>query len=299
MSKKLGLMSKGYGVTHNEDVKRMVYSAEFVKYGIVPCFFDWRSVSEGNAVFENVDASRKKEGNLNELDYIAISSLGSLGESRKEFLSYLGELRNVSPYVVNEPSVMERNLDKSYLLDLIDMGIGVVPTQDASGLSYSDLDSSSVLKPRKFGEKGYGVRLSGSFDLERDFEDYRNEHNGDILIQPFLEGIIKNGERSFIYVGKNLSHGIYRPREDWKASSGVEATEVISPSGKELDIINSVFDEYPVDFRVTRFDFITHNDVPMISELEMVNPNVWVGRGIKEVDEKFPFMLAEHLKASQ
>lgn len=299
MSRKLGLMSKGYGVNSNEDKKREVYSVEFLKYGIAPCFFDWRSVSGGEVIFENADASITKKDSLNSLDYIAISSLGELGKSEKKFLDYLDMLKGVSPYVVNDPDIMERNLDKSYLLDLINIGVSVVPTQDAKGISYSDLDSSSVLKPRRFGEKGYGVRLSGSFDSEKEFNDYKNEHNGNILIQPFLKGIVENGERSFVYVGKELSHGIYRPREDWKASFGVSATEIISPSNKELDVINDIFDGYSADFRVTRFDFITDGDVPMISELEMVNPNVWVGRGIKEVDERFPFMLAEYLKASQ
>ena len=301
MSRILGLMSKGYGVNPKEDKKREVYATEFVKYGIIPCFFDWRSVSNGRAAFENVDATVKSEGELNNLDYIAISSLGRLGGLEKDFLGCLDQLKEVSPYVVNHPEVMERNLDKSYLLDLIDLGVSVVPTEDASGISYSDLDSSNshVLKPRRFGERGDGVRLSGSFESERDFEDYRKEHNGDILIQPFLKGIVENGEKSFVYVGKNLSHGVYRPREDWKALPGSKATEIISPNNDELDVINSIFDGYSADFRVTRFDFITDSGRPMISEVEMINPNVWVGRGLREIDERFPFMLAEHLKASQ
>lgn len=299
MSKRLGLMSKGYGVTPKEDAKRRVYSTEFVKYGIAPRFFDWRSVSDGDATFENFDASVREKGNLNDLDYIAISSLGDLEGSEKEFLNYLNVLKSVSPYVVNEPGVMERNLDKSYLLDLIEMGVSVVPTRDAKEFSYSDLDSSSVLKPRRFGEKGHGVRLSKSFDSERDFENYKNGYDGNILIQPFLKGIIENGERSFVYVGKELSHGIYRHREDWMAIPGVKVTEILSPSNKELDVIDSVFSVYPADFRVTRFDFITDGGKPMISELEMINPNVWVGRDFKAIDERFPSMLANHLKASQ
>lgn len=300
MAKKLGLMSKGYGVTETEDAKREIYSGEFIKYDLEPCFFDWHSVKGTETTFENYDGQQQSKGDLNSLDYIAISSLGKLAGFEQDFVDYLQILKNISPFIVNDPNTMERNVDKSYLLELIARSISVIPTVDASDFSYSDFikmcDSLGmcVLKPKKFGERSIGVKQSDSFDSERDFEDYKSCHEEGILIQPFLEGI-KDGERSFVYVGKDFSHGICRPRIEWQELSGARATELIIPNENEQEIIQSIFDNYLVEYRVTRFDFITHAKTSMISELEMINPHVWVGRGISEIDTKFPFMLANYL----
>ena len=250
---------------------------------------------------DNADSSQSRYGNLGEFDYVYISALGSIEGKESKLCDFIDCLNHTPAKVVNDPETMRANFDKGYLLQLQEQGIDVVPTDDGRYLSFSDLErfekwnDGLVLKPRLFGERSNGVVKSSDLVSKESFDNYKSQYGGAILVQPFLKGIVENGERSFVYVGKDFSHGIYRHRADWQFVPGTANRTIIEPTDKELETIKNIFDVWPTKYHVSRFDFIPEGGKPMVSEVEMVNPNVWLGRGIKTVDETFPRMLADYL----
>lgn len=294
---KLRISSSGYDYSEFEQTKRNIFHKKFSSAGFDVGFFDWSSYSEGELNFENRDGTKVSRDSIDSADIIYISALGPIENKESQLVDFFRGLRDADGLVVNDPYTMEENLDKKYLLYLQDKGVAVVPSVEVGRKSLSELEGilesdDLVLKPRIFGERSNGVVRASELS-DDDFEKYKIEY-GDVLAQPFLNGIIENGERSLVFVGDKFSHGIYRHRADWQYVEGTAKRAMITPSKEESKIIENVLEVWPWEYHVSRFDFITDKGRPMISEVEMVNPNVWVGRGIREVDDVFVDRLKDY-----
>ena len=109
--------------------------------------------------------------------------------------------------MLNPPSVLMWNSDKSYLQRLAERGVAMPRTQWVEGVTQADVDAAFdrfgtdtvVVKPRVSGGAWQTLRLSRG-------EQMQGAPEGPAMIQPYLPTIETEGETSLLFFGGKLSH---------------------------------------------------------------------------------------------
>ena len=109
--------------------------------------------------------------------------------------------------MLNPPSVLAWNSDKSYLGRLAERGVAVPPTLWVDGVAQADADAAFdrfgtdtlVVKPRISGGAWKTLRLSRGQTMQ-------DAPEGPAMIQPYLPAIETEGETSLLVFGGRLSH---------------------------------------------------------------------------------------------
>lgn len=199
----------------------------------------------------------------------------------------------------NSSQVIEWNIHKKYLIELFDSGIPVpelhfIPKNTSKNIA-EILDEfpfdDFVLKPcvcngsiglRRFQpdstelESHFRNLIKNGYQQDFEFTDRVFEYPpGDILIQRYVPEIKTHGEASLFYFGGGFSHAVLKkPKSgDFRAHTiwGAAVDHYI-PSTKEievgLDSLNIV--GHPIEF--ARIDMIPTKPVPLIIEVELIDP---------------------------
>ena len=109
--------------------------------------------------------------------------------------------------MLNPPSVLAWNSDKSYLGRLAEQGVAIPPTVWVDGPTQADADAAFdrfgtdtiIVKPRVSGGAWKTLRLSRGDRLV-------GAPDGPAMIQPYLPTIETEGETSLLFFGGKLSH---------------------------------------------------------------------------------------------
>ena len=109
--------------------------------------------------------------------------------------------------MLNPPSVIGWNSDKSYLGRLADKGVAIPPTLWVDGPTQGDVEAAFdrfgsevlIVKPRVSGGAWKTLRLSRG-------EPLADAPDGPAMIQPYLPSIETEGETSLLFFGGRLSH---------------------------------------------------------------------------------------------
>lgn len=256
--------------------------------------FDWKNVGEdfsvdeyalGSSDFSSVMGERADIRDL--CDVVYIGQLGKIYERKNDFLKFLDTMGGFPGQVINPVDTIRSNLSKGYLLELQDKGVSVIPTVDVSrGYSFSGLEKLKfpnyrksiddlVLKPKIFGEQGNGVVKLSEIGDEDGLRKYLSEH-GEVIAQPLLNDIYAKGEDSFIFTGREFSHGLNKVTGGFKINScgsnnSSPKYSPKSPTPEQMDLCQSALDAWPTPFGYARIDIVS-SDIPLIGEVEMVNP---------------------------
>ena len=296
-------MNKNIGFfTTESNSEENGFFSEVLKEKYDVAFFNWYDYAKASNIekFYNHSDSKffkdKKVWDINDFDLIHVLAMGQFKGREKEVNSFFYHLNNLKNLIIiNRPSVMIKNLDKSYLLNLQEKGIPTIPTLDISKKSSKkeilqnlkekfcrDIEDV-VLKPKYFGERSNSVvRLSNL--NEKSLEKYYEKNNNwGVLAQEFISTIIKDNEKSLIYVETNFSHAVmrYKERNGWLPSVGENARKPksINTTKDELRLCERVLEtQYPDHNPITRFDLIGSRNFPMISEVEEINPSLYLNK---------------------
>ena len=114
--------------------------------------------------------------------------------------------------VTNPVRILRWNTDKSYLTQLGEAGVAVVPTRMAGALCEADLlaarrafgTDTLVIKPPISGGADGTFRLGATDTLPSSVAGQR------MMIQPYLPGIASEGEFSLFYFDGHFSHAIIK-----------------------------------------------------------------------------------------
>lgn len=256
--------------------------------------------------FEWEEVYGEKFDYLKDSDIVYLKSLGEIEGRTSELLHLFENMKNLEAIVINDPETMIENFNKEYLLFLQSKGIPVIPTKEVSNLDYQQINgfnfdgySNVLIKPKVFGERMKGIfKLEDSFFTEKSLKKYKKEYGNLILAQPFILDITKYGERSLVFVGDNFSHAVYRHRKTWNTNNPGKEPIIsqVEPKKSELKISEDILSVWPTKYHITRFDFITNKDKPLISEVEMINPNLWLCNGLEGIDSRFIKIFKNYLK---
>jgi len=194
------------------------------------------------------------------------------------------------PRLLNAADVLAWNTDKRYLAELESAGLPIVPTDfvapgDARELALRD-DREYVVKP---------TVSAGSQDTARVVAGDVWDHTARLhaidktaMVQPYLAGVDEAGETALLYFNGAFSHAI---RKGPMLTLGeVKAPELFyleeitprEPSAAERSLADRVVAYVSERFGAplyARVDLLPAGDGPVIIELELTEPSVFVGFG--------------------
>lgn len=187
--------------------------------------------------------------------------------------------------LLNPAGVIEWNTHKSYLRDLAERGLPVVPTawvSRGSGTSLSNVMDDNlwtdvVAKP---------VVGAGSYLTERivDPESVDNiafwerlVAERDAMVQPYLKSVEEYGERSLIWIAGEFTHAVRKAPRLGDDAESVSAALPISPD--ERSLAEQALAVVGPGLLYARVDLIRDDDgQPLVAELELVEPSLFLAQ---------------------
>jgi len=219
----------------------------------------------------------------NQFDLALIRSTWDYLDASELFLNTLAKIESSSCRLFNPFPAVRWNMDKHYLFDLQKQGVPIIPTYLMSDLELDGLHEvfvekewhSVVLKPTVglAGSNTYRIPLD---DLEKTLTNLRaSQPLSEYLIQPFIENIITEGEWSFVYFNRELSHVLLKkPAPNDYRVQGIYGGTIQSaqPQPRDLGQAEAVLDKLSLDILYARLDFVRVDGEMSVMEVELIEP---------------------------
>jgi hypothetical protein len=216
-------------------------------------------------------------------DLALIRSTWDYLDEREQFLKVLSHVEASPCKLFNPLAAVHWNIDKHYLFDLEQWGVPIIPTLLASDLEEDRLpgmltenrSGSFILKPTVGlgGSHSYRVPLH---QLKDTLEKLGIAHpQQEFLVQPYLEDVVTEGEWSFIYFNRQLSHvllkkpapGDYRVQGIYGGS-----IQAVEPRREDKLQAEQVLEKIPFDVLYARLDFVRAGSRLSVMEVELIEP---------------------------
>jgi glutathione synthase/RimK-type ligase-like ATP-grasp enzyme len=216
-------------------------------------------------------------------DVAVIRSTWDYFDRRDEFVDALRDI-DAATRLVNPLRVVEWNSHKGYLPELARAGVPVVPTtlarrgEDPAAAVAAAGSGPKIVKPAVSG----GAQGAGRFEDDARATEHlaRLLESEDALVQPFMPDVLRTGERSLIFFGGELSHalnkrgaeGDFRIHELYGGSVAPHQA-----TGAELGVARTALAAVPEDLLYARVDLVEGPEGPLLMELELIEPELFLG----------------------
>ena len=228
-------------------------------------------------------------------DKVVVRSTWDYQEAAQDFLRTLQTIQASGTPLHNSSELIAWNLQKSYLLELLEKGIPIVPSLFKDSWEFMDYFShfqtpEIIIKPQISASAQDTFRISQS-----DFAAFLPQlstlfAHRPYMVQPFRESIIEEGEYSLLYFGEIYSHAILkRPKPaDFRVQEehGGQIRPVDPPEELRARCGNilHILLELPL---YARFDFVRNPSGSFeVMEVELIEPSMYL-RYDKEAPRRF------------
>jgi len=172
-------------------------------------------------------------------------------DNRETFLARLDAIAALGVPVFNAPDIVRWNIDKGYLAELATRGVATIPTLLLNNPGREDIIAAfdHFSCDRLVVKRRVGAGAEGQFDFTRQAppaQDWRMGHPA--LVQPFLRGIVDEGEHSLIFIDGQFSHAlIKRPAPgDYRVQSLYGGWDTaITPAPADLAAAEAILEGLP------------------------------------------------------
>ncbi|WP_374688201.1 RimK family alpha-L-glutamate ligase [Promineifilum sp.] len=219
----------------------------------------------------------------NQFDLALIRSTWDYIDERERFLSVLAEIDRSSCRLFNPLEAVRWNSVKSYLFDLHEWLIPIVPSLSASAADAPALQDAAiqrgwqqaVLKPM-IGAGAADVTLVAAQDIAATLGQLaaKQPHQA-FLLQPLVESVLDEGEWSFIFIDGEFSHALLKkPAPDDYRAHGIYGGTVkaIEPRRDDLLQAKAILASLPFDLLYARLDLVRVAGRLAVMELELIEP---------------------------
>ena len=218
--------------------------------------------------------------------------------TRNRFVEWLHKLKELKLNVVNPIDLMLWNLDKHYLKDMESVGAQIVPSLFWEACNERDLKEfwnelgPFVIKPCISAAARDTYRVLNLNDLEKlesKISDIRSGRS--FLVQPYLKGVETQGEWSLIFLNGEYSHALLKKPKpgSWFVQDELGGSvtwinppkEIIDSAIRSFNLIEEAFKKNNTDNQLAhkisyaRVDLMLHADKNYLSELEMIEPELF------------------------
>lgn len=229
-------------------------------------------------------------------DLAVVRSTWDYTRDRDAFLAWCGRV----PRLANHGEVIAWNTDKTYLRDAAAAGIPAVPTAWSDpGEAVTFPRSQFVLKPSVgAGSKGVGrfdPGVPGALAAARAHTESLHDAGRTVMIQPYLDDVDVAGETALIYFDGMFSHAVCKGPMLAQASvhdlaPGLSRSLYVperiaarEPGPDELRVGEQVLAmlrrRFGGDLLYTRVDVLPSPDGPVVVEIELTEPSLFLGHG--------------------
>lgn len=189
--------------------------------------------------------------------------------------------------LINSKEIIYWNIDKHYLLDLHQKGVNIPPTrfiEKGEKITLSQLFEetgwkTTVLKPCISGGGWNTFKINKETVKAHETTLAKLLETESMMLQPFQENIVTNGEISMMVFGGKFTHAILKRAKsgDYRVQDDYGGTvHAYNPSQEEISFaekaVNACF-ETPIYARVDIFR--DNNEKLALAELELIEPELW------------------------
>jgi len=236
--------------------------------------------------------------------HLVVRSTWNYHDRYNRFLSWIETVRKKQVIVWNPPETMLWNLEKTYLFDLRNRGVDIVPTRFIESLTrnrlremYEDFEEESIVLKPIVGAGAQGIVQIHAPDEIESVPHLNKEREG-WLVQPYLHEINKYGERSFIFYGQKFRHAVRkRPASnDFRVQTKYGGRiEPYSPPSNQRDWACEVMKSVDYPWKYARVDAVPRPNKLELMELEMTEPNLYFDKAGSL--DRFADWLAESVQS--
>lgn len=243
----------------------------------------------------------------NTFDLVVIRSPWDYQHHIDRFLSVLRQIEESSAILANSSQIVRWNVDKTYLIQLQNQGVEIVPTE----LRYRPTadwlleiieqfaTDEIVVKPT------VGATADDTFRLSKQTQRGMLEEvcivfaNKPCLVQPFMRSITDEGEFSLMFFDGELSHTILKTVRagDFRVQEehGGGVTAIPQPESILVDTANSILTHLPEVPLYARVDLVRNSENRfLLMELELIEPCLYF-RFDSEAAQRFALAIDRRL----
>ncbi len=247
---------------------------------------------------------RDPHADWDQYDLVVIRSPWDYQQSCSQFLDVLARIDASGANLQNPLEVVRWNVQKTYLRDLQNSGVTIVPTTWLQSPKVADLTNLfQQLKADQVVVKPFiGAGATDTFWLNSDsstelLRSIETLYRGRLaLAQPFVESVLSYGEISLTFFGGEYSHtvlktpktGDFRVQEE---HGGI--IQRIDPDPEIISFARRSLAAVQADLLYARVDLVfLENQQPAIMELELIEPSLYLS-----YDEASPRRFADAIAA--
>jgi len=223
----------------------------------------------------------------NRYEAVIIRSPWDYQQDAKRFMQVLRDIDASSARLENPLSLVKWNIDKTYLRELEDQGILIVPTLWGEQLEPDELDHAFktlqtdelIIKPTVSANADDTFRVKKEMDSDLQKQINATFAHRSYMIQPFMQHIVDEGEFSLFYFGGSYSHtilkipgsGDFRVQEEHGGR-----LRSVDPEEQLLERALKTMEKIQPQPLYARADFVrTNSDDFALMELELIEPSLY------------------------
>ena len=219
-------------------------------------------------------------------DLVVIRATWDYAPRRDDFAAWAASV----PRLANPADVVAWNTDKTYLRELTEAGVPVVPTAwlaPGTPVDWPDWPEVVVKPTVSAGSQDTARYGADEHDKARAHADRLLAARRPVMVQPYLSGVDTAGESMLVHVGGGYSHGfrkeaILRAGESAETDALFRPEEVAArqPTPAEREVAARALAAVPggpARLLYARVDLLP-NDAgdPVVIELELTEPSLWL-----------------------
>jgi hypothetical protein len=237
-----------------------------------------------------------------QFDAVVIRATWDYYKRPAEFRAWLRNLEEQRVSLWNPAKLAAWNMHKSYLRDLERAGVSIVPTEwvseESRRPSLANLAASRgwldlVVKPAVSANAHQTWRTHGPISDEDERQYRALAAAGEVMVQPVVESLVRQGEWSLVFLGGEFSHAaLKRPASgDFRVQSIHGGTVTGADARREwVEQAGSILEAVPGPWLYARVDGCIVEGRFVLVELEMLEPDLFLN-----LDSRAPARLAESL----
>ncbi len=203
-----------------------------------------------------------------------------------EFLGWVGRLEGEGVPLLNPPPVIRWNAHKRYLRELEERGAPVVPSlwlergtaPDVNAMLAERRWDRVVVKPAVSGG-AWETWVAGAPLGAASAERLRTLlERGDVLIQPFMEEIPRDGEVSLLFVEGRFTHAVRKRARQGDFRVQVEHGGTFEPAAvtdAQVATARRILGMAPAPTLYARVDVVVRKGELLLMELEVLEPDMF------------------------
>jgi glutathione synthase/RimK-type ligase-like ATP-grasp enzyme len=222
-----------------------------------------------------------------------VRSTWNYHRKRGEFLAWAERVSRVTA-LWNPPEVLRWNTHKSYLRDLEQRGVPVVPTKWLTAGSRANLETlmsvhgweSAVVKPTVSASAEDTLLITSTTVDEGQSLLNTLLPRRDMMVQPFIASVQTERERSYMFIDGEFTHAVRRPFA--LAQEGYDAWRVkpFQPSAKEISFAQRALRAARHVTLYARVDLVSDEAGDLrVMELELVEPSLFFAQSPRAAEQ--------------